>query len=69
MTIYPEGCFNPNWNDIIEQFHLVSTKIWNDDLSTASTVIITNKFTDCVLRNAPNEAQKLLWKLQETIVF
>jgi len=67
MTIYSEDYFKPDWNDIIEEFNLVSTKICNYDLSTASTVIITNKFTDCVLRNAPNEAQELLWKLEETI--
>ncbi len=67
MTIYSEDYLKPDWNEIIEEFHLVSTKIWNDDLSTASTIIVTNKFTDCVLRNAPNEAQELLWELQEMI--
>jgi len=67
MTIYSKDYSEPDWNDIIKKFHLVNTKIWNDDLSTASTVIITNKFSDCVLRNAPNEAQDLLCKLQEMI--
>ena len=67
MTIYSDDYFKPDWNDIIKEFHLVSTKIWNDDLTTESTLIITNKFTDCVLRNAPNEARELLYKLQDLI--
>ena len=67
MTIYSKDYLEPDWNDIIKEFHLVSTKIWNDDLATANTVLITNSFSDCVLRNAPNEAQELLWKLQELI--
>lgn len=64
MTIYSENYEN-NWNQIIEDFHLVITKIWNDDLETEKTVLITNSFFDCVLRNAPNEAKQLLYKIQE----
>ena len=67
MTIYSEDYFEPDWNDIIKEFHLVSAKIWNNDLATANTVLITNSFSDCVLRNAPNEAQKLLCKLQDLL--
>ena len=67
MTIYSEDYYNPDWNEIIKEFHLTSTKIWNKDLATANTVLITNSFSDCVLRNAPNEAQELLYKLQDLI--
>ena len=67
MTIYSEDYYDPDWNYIIKEFHLVSTKIWNKDLTTATTVLISNSFSDCVLRNAPDEAQGLLWKLQDLI--
>tara|TARA_R110000796_G_scaffold47653_1_gene114394 strand:+ start:179 stop:376 length:198 start_codon:yes stop_codon:yes gene_type:complete len=59
---------NPNWNKIIKEFHLLSTKICREDLSTASTVLISNSFSDCVLRNAPNEAQELIYKLKDLIL-
>ena len=57
-----------DWNEIIEKFHLISTKIWNENLETTSTVLITNSFNDCVLRNAPKEANRLLRKLQDLIL-
>jgi len=67
MTIYSENYIEPDWNKIIKEFHLISTKIWNESLANANTILITNSFTDCVLRNAPKEAQELLYKLQDLI--
>ncbi len=57
-----------DWNEIIEKFHLISTKIWYENLETTSTVLITNSFNDSVLRNAPKEANRLLGKLQDLIL-
>jgi len=67
MIINSEDFFEPDWNEIIKEFHLTSTKIWNEDLATENTVLITKSFCDCVLRNAPNEAQDLLFKLQDIL--
>ena len=60
MTIYCK----PDWNEIIEEFYLVITKIWEADLATEDTLLIISSFSDCVLRNAPNQAEELLYKLQ-----
>ena len=44
MTIYSEDYFEPDWNKIIKEFHLIITKIWNEHLETANIVLIINSF-------------------------
>ncbi|MCB0448449.1 MAG: hypothetical protein KDD03_13260 [Gelidibacter sp.] len=67
MTIYSEDYFKPDWNEIIKDFSKVQTKIWNKDLMCANIIKINEKFNDCIYRDAPNEAQELLYRLQNLV--
>lgn len=65
MTIYSEDYLKPDWNTLINEYHKVSNYIWSNNLQSNYFSKLEKEFMGKVERNKPNEAQKVLYKLQD----
>lgn len=65
MTIYAENYFEPDWNELIKEYHRISTYVWSNNIQSRDFSILEEKFIEKISRNAPNEAEKIIEELQE----
>lgn len=65
MTIYAENYFEPDWNYLIKEYNRISTYVWSNNIQSRDFSILKEKFMEKISRDAPNEAEKIIYELQE----
>ena len=65
MKIYDENNYKPDWNDIIKEYHRISTYVWSNNIQSRYFSRLEEKFIEKISRNAPSEAEKIIYELQE----